>query len=144
MARHWTPKPAIMSCTRSSPTGGNFFLLLLNSLNTKLPFLPTLYKLWKTRLKPLGFLWFLEEHEGEIQVRGMVWPDAWESGYIVAIFAMTPVLFVDVWPTRFIDFIDFCRFSTHLQTETYYYPECALKSVSAQSVCLSVVILNMK
>ena len=50
LVRHWTPKPVIISCTRSSPTGCNFFLLLLNPLNTKLPFLPTLYKLWKTRL----------------------------------------------------------------------------------------------
>ena len=50
MVRHWTPKPVIISCTRSSPTRGNFFLLLLNPLNTKLPFLPTLYKLWKTRV----------------------------------------------------------------------------------------------
>ena len=48
---NWTPKPAIISCTRSSSTGGNVFLLLLNPLNTKLSFLPTLYKLWKTRMK---------------------------------------------------------------------------------------------
>ena len=52
MVRHWTPKPAIICSIRSSPTGGNFFLLLLNPLNTKLPFLPTLYKLWKTRMFP--------------------------------------------------------------------------------------------
>ena len=49
MVRHWTTKPVIISCIRLSPTGGNFFLLLLNPLNTTMPFLPTLYKLWKTR-----------------------------------------------------------------------------------------------
>ena len=41
MVRHWTPKPTIISCIRSSPTGGN---------NTIMPFLPILYKLWKTRM----------------------------------------------------------------------------------------------
>ena len=45
MIRHWTPNPLIICSIRSSPTGGNFFLLLLNHLNTKLPFLPTLYRL---------------------------------------------------------------------------------------------------
>ena len=32
LVRHWTPKPVIISCIRSSPTGGNSFLLLLNPL----------------------------------------------------------------------------------------------------------------
>ena len=28
--RHWTPKPVIISCMKSSPIGGNIFMLLLN------------------------------------------------------------------------------------------------------------------
>ena len=50
LVRHWTFKLVIISCIRSSPTGGNFFLLLLYPLNTIMPFLPTLYKLWKTQV----------------------------------------------------------------------------------------------
>ena len=36
LVRHWTPKPVIICSIRSSPTGGNFFLLLSNPLNSKL------------------------------------------------------------------------------------------------------------
>ena len=45
LVRYWIPKPVIICSIRSSSTGGNFFLLLLNPSNTRLPFLPTLYKL---------------------------------------------------------------------------------------------------
>ena len=31
MVRHWTPKQAIISCIRSSPTGGNFLFAVVNS-----------------------------------------------------------------------------------------------------------------
>ena len=54
LVRHWTLKLVIISCIRSSCTGGNFFLLLLNLLNKIMPFQPTLYKLWKIRLKHIG------------------------------------------------------------------------------------------
>ena len=49
LVRHWTPRPVIISSTRLSLTGGNIFLLLLNSLMPIMSFLPKLYKLWKTR-----------------------------------------------------------------------------------------------
>ena len=44
LVRHWTLKLVIISCIRPSPTEVTF-LLLLNPLNTIMPFLPTLYKL---------------------------------------------------------------------------------------------------
>ena len=31
MVRHWTPKPVMISCIRSSPTGGNFCFAFVNS-----------------------------------------------------------------------------------------------------------------
>ena len=31
MVRHWTPKPVIISCIRSNPTGGNFFFDVVKS-----------------------------------------------------------------------------------------------------------------
>ena len=31
LVRHWTPKPVIISCIRSNPTGGNFFFAVVNS-----------------------------------------------------------------------------------------------------------------
>ena len=43
LVKHWTLKQVIISCIRLSPTGDNFFLLLLNPLMPILPFLPTLY-----------------------------------------------------------------------------------------------------
>ena len=45
LVRHWTPKAVIICSIRSSPTRCNIFLLLLNPSHTRLPFLPTLYKL---------------------------------------------------------------------------------------------------
>ena len=54
LVRHWTLKLVIISCIRSSPTGDNFFALVtVNPLNTIMPFLPTLYKLWKTRVSDM-------------------------------------------------------------------------------------------
>ena len=50
LVRHWTPKPVIICSTRSSPTGGNFFFTVVKSFEYKIAILPTLYKLWKTRL----------------------------------------------------------------------------------------------
>ena len=35
MVRHWTPKPVIISCIRSSPTGGNFLFAVINSFEYK-------------------------------------------------------------------------------------------------------------
>ena len=63
LVRHWTLKPVIISCIRWRPTGGNFFLLLLNPLMAILPFLPTLYKLWKTwfRCELAIPIWWLME-----------------------------------------------------------------------------------
>ena len=31
MVRHWTPKPVVISCTRSRTTGGNFFVVVVDS-----------------------------------------------------------------------------------------------------------------
>ena len=31
MVRHWTPKPVIISCIRSTPPGGNFYFAVVNS-----------------------------------------------------------------------------------------------------------------
>ena len=36
MVRHWTPKPAIISCTRLSPTGGNSFFAAVKSFEYKI------------------------------------------------------------------------------------------------------------
>ena len=36
MVRHWSPKPAIISCTRSSSTGGNLFFAVVKSFEYKL------------------------------------------------------------------------------------------------------------
>ena len=36
MVRHWTPKPVIISCTRSSPTRGNFFFAVVKSFEYKI------------------------------------------------------------------------------------------------------------
>ena len=36
MVRRWTPKPAIISCIRSSPTGGNFFSAVVKSFEYKI------------------------------------------------------------------------------------------------------------
>ena len=36
MVRHWTPKPAIISYTRSGPTRGNFFFAVVKSFGYKI------------------------------------------------------------------------------------------------------------
>ena len=36
MVRHWTPKPAIIPCTRSSPTGGNSLFVVVKSFEYKI------------------------------------------------------------------------------------------------------------
>ena len=36
MVRHWTPKPVIICSIRSSPTGGNFFVVVVKSFEYKI------------------------------------------------------------------------------------------------------------
>ena len=62
MVRHWTPKPVIIFCIRLSPTGGNFFLLLLIPLNKIMTFLPILYKLKNSSTSSCG-----------VAGRGLIW-----------------------------------------------------------------------
>ena len=62
MVRHWTPKPVIIS----------LFLLLLIPLNTIMPFLPILYKLWKTRLCQFLSYAFLYDF-GSVQLLYKLW-----------------------------------------------------------------------
>ena len=59
VVRDWSCKPAMISCIRSGPLDVTF-LLLFNLLDTIMPFLPTLYKLWKTRLAPFVAYWYLD------------------------------------------------------------------------------------
>ena len=52
LVRHWTPEPVIISCIRSSPTGGNFCLAVVKSFDANTPisanFILTVKKLYYT------------------------------------------------------------------------------------------------
>ena len=61
MVRHWTPKPAIISCTRSSPTGGNFFFAVVKFFKYKIAISANFVQTVKNSIimTSVLFKWFL-------------------------------------------------------------------------------------
>ena len=55
MVRHWTPKPAIISCTRSSPTGGNYFFAVVKSFEYKIAISANFVQTVKNSIKCMFF-----------------------------------------------------------------------------------------